>query len=240
MAVTIDEVGTLVAAEDTGPLSPTYPAGILSGHLAVAIVGARDNHTDIDCNTAGWVEAGPQPQELVNLQVRMSVWVAAYTAGQALPEFVGVDGGGVNPANGLYGIIARASGHDTSTPVDVFGSGAAGDSQTMTGAGITTATAGALVGVAYISSNDVAHLTPGNGGALRTNQLSVVGSQAAVSLVTATRGAAGATGAYTLEQATSARYQWAAVTFALRAAPTAVPSRPVDARRRRLRPILVR
>lgn len=76
----------------------------------------------------------------------------------------------------------------------------------MSAPGITTVTPDALVLNGYFSSNDVAHATPGNSGVLATNQLSTTGSQGALSIVRKAIVTPGSTGAFTLVQATSARY----------------------------------
>lgn len=223
----LDAVGTIAAASGTGPVTGTRPSGMATGQLEVAFVGSRENTASITCATAGWVKAGDVKDS--GNQVRMSIWTHPYTESDPAPAFSSpAQGGGVTP-NGVFAILGRASGFNPDTPLDVTATVAFGDSQTMTAAGITTGTDDALVLCAFISSNDVTHGTPGNGSTLVTNQLSAVASQCALSVTRKTIPTAGPTGTFSLVQATSVRYQWAAVTVAIR--PLVVVAGPSPGRR---------
>lgn len=215
MAPLLDAVGTIFTATGTGPVTGTRPSGMATGQLEVAFVGARENVSAITCATSGWLKRGDIGD---GGNVRMSIWTHPYTAGDPVPSFSATDAGGGVAPNGVFGILGRVSGHDPTAQIDVTATTAFGDSQTMTGAGLTTVTADALVLLGFISSNDVGHTTPGNGSTLVTNQLSNVASQAALSITRKAIPTAGATGSFGLVQDTSTRYQWAVVTVAIRPA----------------------
>lgn len=221
MAPTLDAVGTIAAASGTGPVTGTRPSGMATGQMEVALVAAREATADITCATAGWTQVGTESYDGAN--VRLTWWEHPYTSGDAAPSFSVTDGGSPDP-NGVFVVMGRVSGHDTTTRIDVTATVASGDSQTMTAPSITTVTADALVLCGFISSNDVGHTTPGNGSTLVTNQLSSTASQAALSITRKAIASPGATGSFSLVQDTSSRYQWAAVTIAIRPAGGAPPA----------------
>ncbi|MGL5912437.1 MAG: hypothetical protein ACRCZP_20690, partial [Phycicoccus sp.] len=184
--------------------------GLAAGHVMVALVAARANPTTVS-TPAGWVKRAETGDDA---EAHIAVYTRAWQSGDTGPTFSTVD-------QGMYCVVGRVTGASTTTPVDVTATTAFSTLTAMSIPQVTTVTAACEALAFFFTSNDVDLSAPTNGGALVLEILP--DTNGGIGVVTKTLGAAGATGAFGLTQATSVRQNWAGALLALRPS-----SGPVD------------